>query len=91
MSAAASAIVLPALPANSPITFRDDEILVGSIFGDNDHYRRYRAEPSFHRNPAQWYQFLARIDAHGRTWTACGGTYVTDDFGALVPVPRGLQ
>ena len=60
--------------------------------GNEDSYVCRRAcpggwRPSYH-NPAHWTQHFERIDAQGRLWTACGGTFVMDDFGMLVEVQQ---
>lgn len=90
---AAGAIVLAPMPTSAECTYHHDgDFTVGDPFGDKSSYNRYADRRAWdHWHPSRWYEFFARLDAQGRRWTACGGVFVTDDFGALVPVPRGLQ
>lgn len=56
-----------------------------------DSYSRYVQIPegwhTKHWHPSHWYKYFLRTDDKGRSWSACGGVFVMDDFGFLVEVP----
>lgn len=60
--------------------------------GNQDSYVRWAPTPRMQSeswwNPNHWTFHRKRVDAHGAEWSAMGGTFVMDDFGFLVEVPR---
>ena len=93
MSAITLFAVLSSLPADAPAQIVDRDhftvMTVGHLHTENDSYYKHYAPPSSWASawhPAHWDLHMTRKDAVGRSWSACGSSFVMDDFGFLVGV-----
>lgn len=87
------------LPAVSGWRLFDDDVDHLTWYADNHSNTRAirrRVKPvqwgpdtSWH--PSWYTVYVRRVDTEGRSWEHYAGDHVTDDFGTLVRVPRGLQ